>query len=51
MFFRHGVRGETEQAFVRVSSNLSWEELAGEPLVAEVLEGFAEMGVPLTRAR
>lgn len=51
MFFRHGVRGDAEQAFVRVSSNLSWEELAGEPLVAQVLEGFAEMGVPLTRAR
>lgn len=47
LFFRQGARGEAAQAFVRISSNLSWEELADEPLLSEVLAGFAELGVPV----
>ncbi|MCU0791417.1 MAG: exosortase/archaeosortase family protein [Opitutaceae bacterium] len=47
LFFDTGVQGGQEQAFVRISSNLGWTELAGEPLIAEVLAGFAELGVPL----
>jgi hypothetical protein len=49
LFFRQGARGEATQAFVRISSNLSWEELAGEALLGEVLTGFAELGVPVAR--
>ncbi|MEO0056133.1 MAG: hypothetical protein RLZZ50_2080 [Verrucomicrobiota bacterium] len=47
LFFREGVRKAEPQAFVRLSSNRPWSELKGEPLVAELLEGFAELGVPL----
>jgi hypothetical protein len=50
LFFRKGARREAAQAFVRVSSNLGWEELADEALIGEVLAGFAELGVPVTRA-
>ncbi len=49
-FFRHGVRRDQAQAFVRVSSNRPWEELADELLLVRVLDGFAELGVPV-RAR
>lgn len=47
LFFREGVRKAEPQAFVRLSSNRPWNELKGEPLVAELLEGFSELGVPL----
>jgi hypothetical protein len=50
LFFRKGARGEAAQAFARVSSNLAWDELADEALLAEVFAGLAELGVPLTRA-
>lgn len=51
LFFQHGVRRDQPQAFVRISSNLPWIEIADESLVAEVLEGFARLGVPLHQAR
>jgi exosortase len=50
VFFKHGVRRDAPQAFVRISSNCEWSEIAGEPLVAEVLRGFSELGVPVTKA-
>ena len=46
-FFERGVRGDEPQAFLRISSNVDWDRLAGDPLMAEVLAGFAELGVPL----
>lgn len=51
MFFKRGVRREQSQAFVRFSSNVGWSEIAGEPLVAEVLGGFAKLGVPLAEGK
>lgn len=51
VFFKHGVRRGAPQAFVRISSNREWREIAGEPLVAEVLQGFSELGVPVTKAK
>jgi exosortase len=50
MFFEHGVRREAEQAFVRISSNRDWSELAAEPLLREVLENLASIGLPLREA-
>lgn len=47
VFFKHGVRRDEPQAFVRISTNREWAEIAGEPLIAEVLKGFAELGVPV----
>ena len=47
VFFEHGVKRAEPQAFVRISTNREWEEIADEPLVAEVLKGFAELGVPV----
>lgn len=47
VFFKQGVRRDQPQAFVRISTNRTWEEIAGEPLVREVLRGFAELGVPV----
>lgn len=50
VFFEQGVRRDQAQAFVRISSNREWAELADDPLVAEVLAGFARLGVPVARA-
>jgi len=47
VFFEHGVRRDQAQAFVRISTNREWEEIADESLVAEVLKGFVELGVPV----
>lgn len=47
LFFREGVRKAEPQAFVRLTGNRPWSELKNEPLVAELLEGFSELGVPL----
>ena len=49
VFFERGVRRDEPQAFVRISTNREWSEIAGDPLVAEVLKGFAELGVPVER--
>lgn len=49
LFFRVGFRPDAPQSFVRVSSNLPWEELRSEELLARVLSGFSELGVPLRR--
>ena len=47
VFFEQGVRRVEPQAFVRISSNREWEEIAGEPLLVEVLDGLVELGVPV----
>ncbi len=47
MFFQQGVRRDAAQAFVRLSANRPWEEVADEALVAELLAGMAELGVPV----
>ena len=51
VFFERGVRRDEAQAFVRISTNREWSEIAGEPLVAEVLESFSELGVPIIPER
>jgi hypothetical protein len=48
VFFERGVRRDEAQAFVRLSSNVDWARLAGEPLMAEVIAGVAQLGVPVT---
>ncbi len=50
MFFRQGVRRDAAQAFVRLSSNRPWEEVADEALVGELLAGLAELGLPVAGA-
>jgi hypothetical protein len=50
VFFERGVRRDEAQAFVRISTNREWSEIAGEPLVAEVLKGFSALGVPVRPA-
>jgi exosortase len=47
MFFQQGVRRDAAQAFVRLSANRPWEEVADEALVSELLAGIAELGVPV----
>lgn len=47
MFFQQGARRGAAQAFVRLSANRPWEEVADEALVAELLSGLAELGVPV----
>jgi len=47
VFFERGVRRDEAQAFVRISTNREWAEIAGDPLVTEVLKGFSELGVPV----
>lgn len=47
LFFKRGVTGRDAQAFVRISSNRPWAEIADEPLVAEVVAGFATLGLPV----
>jgi hypothetical protein len=51
VFFERGVRRDEAQAFVRISTNREWDEIAGEPLVAEILERFSELGVPVIPGR
>jgi hypothetical protein len=36
---------------VRISTNREWDEIAGEPLVVEILERFSELGVPVIPGR
>ncbi len=49
VFWQRGVRREEAQAFVRISSNVEWERLATDPLLAEVITGVAELGLPVTK--
>ncbi len=50
VFFQHGIRRDKAQAFVRISSNLEWPELARDPLLGEIITGFARLGVPVRTA-
>ena len=42
---RHGVRSQGDQIFLRISSNRSWSELEDEPLLADVFQRLARLGV------
>lgn len=42
---RYGFRREGEQYFVRITSNLPWEQLAQEPLVAEIISHLTPIGL------
>lgn len=46
-FFAHGVKPEEAQTFIRISSNREWPAIAGEPLMKQLLSGFADLGVPI----
>ena len=41
----YGFRREGAQYFIRISSNRSWEQLAGEPLVRQIFGNFANIGL------
>jgi len=43
--FRHGVRSEGEQLFVRMSSNQPWESFADDPLLTEVFDRLRPYGL------
>ena len=43
--WRYGFHREGEQLFVRVSSNRPWEEIAAEPLIAEVFARLQPLGL------
>ncbi len=47
VFFERGVRRDEAQAFVRISTNREWSEIAGDPWLAELLKGVSELGVPV----
>jgi hypothetical protein len=42
---RYGFRREGEQYFIRITSNLPWEQLAPEPLLAEIITNLARVGL------
>lgn len=42
---KYGFRREGEQVFVRVSSNVSWDRLASEPLVQQIFAGLQPLGL------
>jgi len=50
LFFARGVKRDAQQAFVRLSSNRAWAELAAEPLVVELLAGLTGLGLPIKDA-
>ena len=43
--WRYGFRREGEQSFVRVSSNLPWSRLEGDPLVRQIFGRLAPLGL------
>lgn len=43
--WRHGFSRNGDQLFVRVSSNLPWDELKDEPLVNEVFQNLTSLGL------
>jgi hypothetical protein len=47
VFFEHGIAREEPQAFVRLSTNGAWEELAADPFVHGVVTGLAPFGLPV----
>ena len=42
---RYGFRREGEQYFIRITSNQPWEQLAQEPLVAEIIANLTPVGL------
>ena len=42
---KYGFRREGDQYFIRVSSNKSWAELAGDPLVQQIVANLAPLGL------
>jgi exosortase len=42
---QYGFRRQGDQYFIRISSNKPWHELAGEPLVREVLTNLSSVGL------
>lgn len=47
VFLRDGIRSDQAQMFVRLSSNLGWEQLSGEPLVQTILRRLGPVGIPV----
>lgn len=45
MAWRYGFRNEEEQVFIRISSNRGWEEIAHEPLLAEIVARLGSLGL------
>jgi exosortase len=43
--WRYGFRHDGDQLFVRVSSNLPWNAIADEPLLAEIFAGLQPLGL------
>lgn len=43
--WRYGFRHEGDQLFVRVSSNVPWNEIADEPLLAEIFQRLQPLGL------
>ncbi|MDA7916702.1 exosortase-associated EpsI family protein [bacterium] len=43
--FTYGVRSNGEQLFVRLSSNLPWEEFSDEPLITEIFANLKPFGL------
>lgn len=41
----YGFRRDGDQLFIRLSSNVPWEQLAGDPLVRRLLENLARTGL------
>jgi hypothetical protein len=46
---QYGFRRQGDQLFIRISSNHPWTELAGEPLVQEIVANLAPLGLAETR--
>jgi exosortase len=42
---RYGFRREGEQYFIRIASNQTWEQLAREPLLAEIITNLTRIGL------
>lgn len=43
--WNYGFRDEEEQVFIRISSNRRWEEVANEPVLAEVAQNLHRLGL------
>ena len=42
---QYGFRRQGDQCFIRLSSNLPWAQISGEPLVAEIVANLAQLGL------
>ncbi len=43
--WRYGFRSQGDQAFIRLSSNRPWSEIAREPLVSDIVHNLAKLGL------